>query len=118
MSSPHTLLLEDDWDLHVDPAGNLPVSYGGYSVAQNVANAFRLFTEDAWFGDGVTTQRDGSVFKGMTGRFGDYSGNQANAPAEGDLTVKEWKKVLIQEDAEQAAEYRADVEDFIQKIKG
>lgn len=49
MSSPHTLLLEDDWDLHVDPAGNLPVSYGGYSVAQNVANAFRLFTEDAWY---------------------------------------------------------------------
>ena len=49
MSSPHTLELEDDWDLHVDPAGNLPVRYGAYSVAQNVANAFRLFTEDAWF---------------------------------------------------------------------
>lgn len=49
MSSPHTLELEDDWDLHVDPAGNLPVSYGAYSVAQNVANAFRLFTEDAWY---------------------------------------------------------------------
>lgn len=49
MSSPHTLELEDDWDLHVDPAGNLPVIYGAYSVAQNVANAFRLFTEDAWY---------------------------------------------------------------------
>lgn len=49
MSSPHTLELEDDWDLHVDPAGNLPVSYGAYSVAQNVANAFRLFTDDAWY---------------------------------------------------------------------
>lgn len=49
MSSPHTLKLDDDWDLHVDPAGNLPVSYSAYSVAQNVANAFRLFTEDAWY---------------------------------------------------------------------
>ena len=49
MSSPHTLTLEFDWDLHVDPAGNLPVSYGAYGVAQNVANAFRLFTEDAWY---------------------------------------------------------------------
>ena len=49
MSSPHTLKLDDDWDLHVDPAGNLPVSYDAYSVAQNVANAFRLFTEDAWY---------------------------------------------------------------------
>ena len=38
MSSPHTLKLDDDWDLHVDPAGNVPVSYGAYSVAQNVAN--------------------------------------------------------------------------------
>jgi hypothetical protein len=49
MSSSHTLKLEDDWDLHVDPAGNLPVSYDAYSIAQNVANAFRLFTEDAWY---------------------------------------------------------------------
>lgn len=49
MSSPHTLELEDDWDLHVDPAGNLPVRYEAYSIAQNVANAFRLFTDDAWF---------------------------------------------------------------------
>jgi hypothetical protein len=49
MSSPHTLKLDDDWDLHVDPAGNLPVVYDAYSIAQNVANAFRLFTEDAWY---------------------------------------------------------------------
>ena len=49
MSSAHTLVLEDDWDLHVDPAGNLPRAFEAYSVAQNVANAFRLFTEDAWY---------------------------------------------------------------------
>ncbi|MBQ2478351.1 MAG: hypothetical protein II510_02640, partial [Erysipelotrichales bacterium] len=77
-----------------------------------------LYSEEGWKGNGELKIDDGSVYKGMSGRFGDYSGNQANAPAEGDLTVKEWKKVLIQEDAEQAAEYRADVEDFIQKIKG
>lgn len=49
MSSQHTLFLEDDWDLHVDPAGNLPVRFEAYSIAQNVANAFRLFTNDAWY---------------------------------------------------------------------
>lgn len=49
MSSQHTLFLEDDWDLHVDPAGNLPREFDAYSVAQNVANAFRLFSDDAWY---------------------------------------------------------------------
>ena len=49
MSSAHTLTLDFDWDLHVDPAGNLPISFEGYSIAQNVANAFRLFTNDAWY---------------------------------------------------------------------
>ena len=53
----------------------------------------------------------------MQGRLGDYSGNTANPSVEGDLPVTEWKKILVQEDAEQAAEYRADVEDFIQLIK-
>ena len=76
-----------------------------------------LFTEDAWFGDGTTTQRDGSVFVGMTGRFGDYSGNQSIPVAEGDSPVVEWKKILIQEDPIFAAENRADVEDFIKMIK-
>ena len=76
-----------------------------------------LFTEDAWFGDGTTTQRDGSVFKGMTGRFGDYSGNQSIPVAEGDSPVSEWKQILIQEDPIFAAENRADVEDFIKMIK-
>lgn len=45
----HTLLLEEDWDLHVDAAGNLTPVLETYAVAQNVANAFRLFTDDAWF---------------------------------------------------------------------
>ena len=76
-----------------------------------------LFTEDGWFGDGETTQRDGSVYVGMTGRFGDYSGNQAIPVAEGDSPVAEWKQVLIQEDPIFAAENRADVEDFIKMIK-
>lgn len=76
-----------------------------------------LFTEDAWFGDGETTQRDGSVFVGMKGRFGDYSGNQSIAVADGDSPVSEWKQILIQEDPIFAAENRADVEDFIKMIK-
>ena len=76
-----------------------------------------LFTEEGWVGDGTTTQRDGSVYKGMSGRFGDYSGNQSLAVAEGDLPVTEWKKILIQEDPIYAAAHRADVEDFIKLIK-
>ena len=76
-----------------------------------------LFTEDAWFGDGVTTQQDGSVFVGMTGRFGDYSGNQSIPVADGDSPASEWKTILIQEDPIFAAEHRADVEDFIKMIK-
>lgn len=76
-----------------------------------------LYTEDGWIGDGKMVQRDGSVYKGMSGRFGDYSGNQALAVSDGDKTVKEWKSILIQEDPEFAAANRADVEDFIKTIK-
>ena len=47
--SDHTLHLEDDWDLHVGDDGNLPKDYNAQGIAQNVANAFRLFTNDAYF---------------------------------------------------------------------
>lgn len=85
----------------------------------DLAKAFLvwLYTEDGWAGDGETVQRDGSVYVGMTGRFGDYSGNQSLAVADGDKTVKEWKSILIQEDPEFCAANRADVEDFIKMIK-
>ena len=76
-----------------------------------------LFTEEGWKGDGVTTQRDGSVYKGMSGRMGDYSGNQSLGVEEGDKPVTEWKQILIQEDPIWAAAHRADVEDFIKTIK-
>ena len=85
----------------------------------DLAKAFLvwLFTEEGWKGDGVTTQRDGSVYKGMSGRLGDYSGNQSLGVEEGDKPVTEWKQILIQEDPIWAAEHRADVEDFIKTIK-
>ena len=85
----------------------------------DLAKAFLvwLFTEDGWQGDGKTTQRDGSVYVGMTGRFGDYSGNQSLPVAKGDSPVTEWKKILIQEDPIFAAANRAEVEDFIKVIK-
>ncbi|MCR5347585.1 MAG: hypothetical protein K6E38_07395 [Fretibacterium sp.] len=76
-----------------------------------------LFTEDGWQGDGKTVQRDGSVYVGMTGRFGDYSGNQSLPVAKGDSPVTTWKKILIQEDPVFASANRADVEDFIKIIK-
>ncbi|MBQ9565013.1 MAG: extracellular solute-binding protein [Synergistaceae bacterium] len=85
----------------------------------DLAKAFLvwLFTEEGWQGDGKTTQRDGSVYVGMTGRFGDYSGNQSLPVAKGDSPVTEWKKILIQEDPIFAAANRAEVEDFIKVIK-
>ncbi|MBQ9425747.1 MAG: hypothetical protein IJU42_07395 [Erysipelotrichaceae bacterium] len=76
-----------------------------------------LYSKEGWVGDGEMTIADGSVYKGMQNRYGDYSGNTSNPVADGDMSVVEWKKILIQEDAVQAAEYRADVEDFIQLIK-
>lgn len=45
----HTLLLGDDWDIHTDNAGNLGRTFEDYSIAQNVANVVRLFTNDAWY---------------------------------------------------------------------
>lgn len=47
--SDYNLALEDDWDIHVTDDGSLPISSGAQGVAQNVANAFRLFTKDAYY---------------------------------------------------------------------
>ena len=47
-----TLKLNDDWDLFVDTKGDLSVTdknSKNYAIAQNVANAFRLFTTAAYF---------------------------------------------------------------------
>ena len=49
MSSDYTLELHDDWDLHVNDAGNLETINYALGIAQNVSNAFRLFTNDAYF---------------------------------------------------------------------
>jgi iron(III) transport system substrate-binding protein len=76
-----------------------------------------LYSEEGWYGNGELTVADGGEYKGMQGRLGDYSGNTANPVGDGDMSVVEWKKILVQEDAKQAAEYRADVEDFITLVK-
>lgn len=49
MAYGHTLTLDADWDLQLDAAGNIMTSSGDYAVAQNVANAVRLFTNDAYY---------------------------------------------------------------------
>jgi hypothetical protein len=49
MASDYTLNLQDDWDLHVNDAGDIEQTDGAQGVAQNVANAFRLFTKDAYY---------------------------------------------------------------------
>lgn len=46
----HTLTLDPDaWDLTLDGAGNIATVTGDFAAAQNVANAVRLFTDDAYF---------------------------------------------------------------------
>ncbi|MBQ1508843.1 MAG: hypothetical protein IIZ47_05415 [Erysipelotrichaceae bacterium] len=117
----------DQWNLlyatDVNPAAGFIYPIYALQVANadnpELAKAFLiwLYSEEGWYGNGELTCDDDSVYKGMQGRLGDYSGNTANPSVEGDLPVTEWKKILVQEDAEQAAEYRADVEDFIQLIK-
>ena len=50
MSIGHTLTLNlEDWDLTLDAGGNIATSSGPYAIAQNVANAVRLFTDDAYY---------------------------------------------------------------------
>lgn len=48
-------LNKDTWDLTLDQSGRIATASGPYAVAQNVANAVRLFTRDAYFNqaDGI-----------------------------------------------------------------
>ena len=46
----HTLYLTpDNWDITLDSSGRLQTSANAYAIAQNVANAVRLFTNEAYF---------------------------------------------------------------------
>ena len=46
----HTLYLTpDNWDITLDSSGRLQTSANAYAIAQSVANAVRLFTNEAFF---------------------------------------------------------------------
>jgi len=46
----HTLYLNpDSWDITLDSSGRISTSAAAYAIAQNVANAVRLFTGEAFF---------------------------------------------------------------------
>ena len=46
----HTLFLQPDtWDITLDSSGKIARSTQAYAIAQNVANAVRLFTGEAFF---------------------------------------------------------------------
>ena len=46
----HTLYLQpDSWDITLDSSGRIARSTQAYAIAQNVANAVRLFTSEAFF---------------------------------------------------------------------
>lgn len=49
MANKRTLYLgQDTWDITLDGAGNIKTAISPYADAQNVANAVRLFTNDAY----------------------------------------------------------------------
>ena len=49
MANKRTLYLDQDtWDITLDGAGNIKTAVSRYADAQNVANAVRLFTNDAY----------------------------------------------------------------------
>lgn len=45
----YTFFLDANWDITLDSSGHLRMSDRAYAIAQNVANAVRLFTQDAFF---------------------------------------------------------------------
>lgn len=47
--SVNTILLSSDWDMSVDPSGNIAGAYGNYALAQDVATACRLFFGELWY---------------------------------------------------------------------
>ena len=44
-----SLMLDGQWDITLDTGGYIATTSGPYAIAQNVANAVRLFTDDAYF---------------------------------------------------------------------
>lgn len=45
----NTVRLNDNWDIQLNKDGNIEVATGDYAIAQNCANAVRLFTDDAFY---------------------------------------------------------------------
>ena len=48
MANKRSLFLNADWDIGLDSSGNIETTSNLYCDAQNVANAVRLFTNDAY----------------------------------------------------------------------
>lgn len=48
-----TLPLTDDWDITLDPAGNLRLTDPDRSIAQDVASAIRTFRGECWYAAGL-----------------------------------------------------------------
>lgn len=44
-----SLFLNNSWDISLDSCGNIATASKGYAAAQSVANAVKLFTNDAYF---------------------------------------------------------------------
>lgn len=49
INTGYTLKLTEQWDLQLNEAGYIETVDSNYAIAQNVANALSLFTNDAYF---------------------------------------------------------------------
>lgn len=45
----YTLMLNSEWDIFLNDGGEIATCNNSYGIAQNVCNAFRLFTNDAYY---------------------------------------------------------------------
>lgn len=81
--------------------------YGMLPTNSRNTNAAKLFLEYVLTAEGFEPWMDS---------LGDYSPNPEIPVTQGDLSIKEWGKVLVREDPKWCFEHRADVENFLNGI--
>lgn len=81
--------------------------YGMIPVNSKNTNAAKLFLSYVMTEEG---------FAPWINNLGDYSPNPDIPVTEGDMSIKEWDKLLVREDPEWCFEHRAEVEDFLNSI--
>ena len=81
--------------------------YGMIPTNSQNTNAAKLFLSYVMSMEG---------FAPWSNNFGDYSPNPDIPLAKGDMSIREWDKLLVREDPEWCFEHRAEVEEFLNSI--